>query len=238
MSQHTLFISDLHLEPAREDITARFLQFMNEQASQADALYILGDFFEMWIGDDDATPFFDTVTEVINTLTQKNIPVYFLPGNHDFLAGKTFLEKTGCQALNDPTLINCYGREFLLCHGDILCTQDKKHLAFRKFSQSGWFKRIFLATPLSIRRRLAKGTRTTSHHFTEKTEHYIMDVTEDAVSKLMQKHTADILIHGHTHRPGVFKVNGVGERIVLGSWHNNGSALVVKNDASFELITF
>jgi UDP-2,3-diacylglucosamine hydrolase len=154
--RHTLFISDLHLEPKRPDITRCFFNFLQNQAPQADALYILGDFFEVWIGDDEDTIFHRSIIAALKQLTDSGLSVYFMRGNRDFLIGQAFIRATGCHLLSDPTRIQLYGKDVLLAHGDALCTADHKHQNFRKYAQNPAYNRFFLWLPLFIRRAISR----------------------------------------------------------------------------------
>ncbi|MDF2868373.1 MAG: lpxH, partial [Gammaproteobacteria bacterium] len=155
---HTLFISDLHLSEHTPELNQEFLGLLSGKAKQADALYILGDFFEMWIGDDDITPYNHSIIAAIKQFS-KIKPVYFMAGNRDFMIGQRFARNSGCQLLTDPTVINLYGKPTLLTHGDFLCTQDKGHIAFRRCTQKLWLQNLLLKLPLSWRSRMGKGLR-------------------------------------------------------------------------------
>lgn len=229
MSQ-TIFISDLHLEINEPDITQKFLNFLQHQAIQADALYILGDFFEVWIGDDDRNEFNEKIKTVLKNFTAKGTPTYFMRGNRDFLIGKKFCEDTGCQLLKDPTLINLYGVPTLLVHGDSLCTQDTRHQKFRKIVNNAFIQNLFFILPLSWRRKIARNIREQSKKHSQKLAQEITDVTPTTLENLMKAHKARLLIHGHTHRPGMhtFNLNGqAAKRIVLGAWHDSGNIILI-----------
>lgn len=225
MLKQTLFISDLHLEPSRPEITALFINFLEQQATQAEALYILGDFFEAWIGDDDQSTLNQTVKAALKILTQNNIPVYFMHGNRDFLIGKQFAQETGCRLLPDPTKIDLYGIPTLLMHGDLLCTQDQSYLKFRTKVHKRWAQKIFLTLPLTIRKKIATKIRQGSEQHISITNEKIMDVTPAEVDRIMAQYQVKQLIHGHTHRPNIHHLQQ-GHRIVLGAWHNSGSILI------------
>jgi len=238
---HTLFISDLHLQEEAPHITAKFLDFMKNRAPQADALYILGDFFEVWIGDDDNSAFNQHIIRILEELATSGTPIYFMRGNRDLLIGKKFAETAKMTLLNDPCVIELYNKPILLSHGDILCMLDKRHQAYRKKVTQAWLQKLFLCIPLKIRRRIAEHMRQKSREYNSKTPSYIMDVTLEEVERLMKENKTTLLIHGHTHRPHIHDVNlgeQKGKRIVLGSWHRNGSALIYRADGSFELETF
>jgi UDP-2,3-diacylglucosamine hydrolase len=225
----TLFISDLHLEENRPDITRQFLQLLHNCDSSVDALYILGDLFEAWIGDDDDTPFHREIIHALNAATQKGLPIYFMYGNRDFLIGKKFLRETGCKLLADEEKISLYGTPVLLMHGDTLCTQDIPYLKARKKGRNRFLQFLFLALPLKTRKNFANKMRAKSAQHTQSAPAEIMDVTQNEVERIMQKHGVNILIHGHTHRPAFhpFSMHGsTATRIVLAAWHDRGSMLM------------
>lgn len=239
-SQKTLFISDLHLDEHHPAATQIFLSLLTScDAASVDAIYILGDLFEAWIGDDDDTAFHRTIIQALHTLTSRGIPVYFLPGNRDFLIGKKFLKATGCKKLPDEARIMLYGKPVLLMHGDTLCTQDLAYLAWRKKSRNPiLYTLLFLILPLSLRRQFANKMRKKSAHYTQSVRKEIMDVTQNEVERVMKKHDTHFLIHGHTHRPDIhhFSTDGMNyTRIVLGAWHSEGSVLVWQESGEYEL---
>lgn len=233
----TLFISDIHLQQSREDITTCFLNFLNTEATKADAVYILGDLFEFWVGDDDDTPFHETILSAIKSLSTK-VPVYFIRGNRDFLIGDVFAQKTGCVILDDPTVVNLYGKYILLSHGDLLCTDDVEHQKFRNLSQNPKYNRFFFWLPLFIRKWIAGIIRDRSQGHMQKIDLSIMDVTQDTVIQIMKDNKVGVMIHGHTHRPDIHKFtieNQPATRIVLGDWHKAGSVLVFNEDGLYSL---
>lgn len=236
---NTLFISDLHLEEQRPEMTELFLKFLKEDTLHAQALYILGDFFESWIGDDDISPFTLQVIQGLREATQRGLPIYLMHGNRDFLLGKKFLRATGCQLLPDEYVVDLYGTPTLLMHGDTLCTEDKKYLKFRKKSRNWLYKKVVLLKSLESRRDLAARMRAASREHTKTAAHYIMDVTQAEVERVMQEHAVQHLIHGHTHREAVhrFELNNQGAtRIVLGAWHEQGSVLICDGDGKKDLV--
>ncbi len=238
---HTLFISDLHLQEDEPQITATFLDFMEHRAPHADALYILGDFFEAWIGDDDHNAFNQRIIDALQKLVESGTPIYFMRGNRDLLIGKKFAEAAKMTLLNDPCVVKLYNKSVLLSHGDILCTLDHRHQRYRKVATKPWLQKLFLMLPLSFRRKLANQMRIASRKYNSQQLPHIVDVTPEAVERIMRKHQTELMIHGHTHRPYIHEVNleaKAAKRIVLGSWHSNGSALIYRNDGSFELETF
>jgi UDP-2,3-diacylglucosamine hydrolase len=228
-STSTLFISDIHLEKSQPEITRQFLKLLNEIRPPVDALYILGDLFEIWIGDDGGIPEHQEIIQALRSLTQNGVPVFVLHGNRDFLIGKKFLEETGCQFLPDESVISIYGQTVLLMHGDTLCTRDIVYIRMRKIIRHPLVQWLFLKLPLSIRLAIANKIREKSKQHTAVTSYDTMDVTQDEVRRIMQNHKASCLIHGHTHRPGFhqFTLQGTAaERIVLGAWHERGNVLV------------
>jgi UDP-2,3-diacylglucosamine hydrolase len=228
-----LFISDLHLDDERPRITELFLQFLRGEARGAQALYILGDLFESWIGDDDDAPLALAVQDALAELTHGGVAAYFMAGNRDFLVGDAFAARSGITLLHDPTTIALGGVPTLLMHGDTLCTDDVAYQKFRAQVRDPAWQRAFLAQPLAQRRAFAAHAREQSRQHTGSTMAQIMDVTEAAVHEALQTHGAARLIHGHTHRPGRHRIplgDRVAERIVLGDWYEHGSVLRVDGD--------
>lgn len=236
----TLFIADLHLQTEEPAITAGFLRFLQGEARKADALYILGDLFEAWIGDDDPNPLHRDVAAAIHSLVKAGVPCYFLHGNRDFLIGKGFARESGMTLLPEEKVLDLYGRQVLIMHGDTLCTDDTGYLAFRAKVHTPWIQTLFLALPLFIRKRIAAKMRADSKAANSSKSMTIMDVNPQAVVNVMEKHAVQWLIHGHTHRPDVHTLNANGmpaHRVVLGAWHREGSMVKVTPDA-VELIAF
>jgi len=224
----TLFISDLHLDPSRPGITKLFLEFLRTDARRAENLYILGDFFEAWIGDDDPDPHHGLVMSALKELTGHGLPVYFMHGNRDFLVGDAFAGKTGVNILPDPTVLDLYGRPTLLMHGDTLCTDDLDYQKVRTMFRDPAWQRSFLAKSLDERRAFAARARTESKVQTATKAEYIMDVNPGAVEKALREHGVTRLLHGHTHRPAVHRFQAGGreaQRIVLGDWYEHASCL-------------
>ncbi|MDM8567382.1 UDP-2,3-diacylglucosamine diphosphatase [Candidatus Halobeggiatoa sp. HSG11] len=206
----TLFIADLHLSPERPNDIA--IEFLTGRAKKAEALYILGDLFEVWLGDDEPA-----YQDIIASLHDLTIPVFIMHGNRDFLLGKKFSAMTGCQLIPDHHVIDLYGIPTLLMHGDTLCTQDIDYQAFRKQVRDPNWQQSFLSQPLEIRRKLAKNARDSSQVKTKNTNADIMDVTSAAVNEAFSKYNVNQLIHGHTHLPNVHK-EGNNTRWVVGDW--------------------
>lgn len=234
----TLFISDLHLSDERPDLTRAFLHFLDTRAAHADALYILGDLFEFWLGDDDDADVSITVVKALKKLTDTGVKLYFTMGNRDFLVGKKFAKQTGCTLLDEETVINLHGKSVLLMHGDTLCTDDVKYLEFRRKVRNPLVQFIFRLLPLSLRKKIFYKVKSDSNTSKQKKNTMIMDVAQKAVTEVMQKHNVIQLIHGHTHRPAIHpEENNHGKRIVLGDWDRNGWVLCC-DDASCQLESF
>ncbi|MBC7004628.1 UDP-2,3-diacylglucosamine diphosphatase [Photobacterium sp. BZF1] len=225
----TLFISDLHLSADRPDITACFLRFMSTEARGIDALYVLGDLFEMWIGDDDDSPFHQQIKTAFRQLTDSGVPCYFIHGNRDFLIGKRFSQETGVELLPEHTVVDLYGTATLILHGDTLCTLDEGYQRYRKKVHNRFIQWLFFRLPLSYRQRIGEKMRSGSSQTNQAKSQAIMDVTPEEVVHVMAELGVNQMIHGHTHRPDIhaLSVNGEdGRRIVLGDWYDHGSVLV------------
>ncbi|MGY5958082.1 UDP-2,3-diacylglucosamine diphosphatase [Kosakonia sp. BK9b] len=236
----TLFIADLHLQTQEPAITAGFLRFLAGEARQADALYILGDLFEAWIGDDDPNPLHQQVAAAIRAVVEAGVPCYFIHGNRDFLLGKRFARASGMQLLPQEQVLNLYGRNVLIMHGDTLCTDDEGYQAFRAKVHQPWLQTLFLALPLFIRRRVAAKMRAGSKAANSSKSLEIMDVNAQAVVAAMEQHRVQWLIHGHTHRPAIHTLtanNAPAHRAVLGAWHSEGSMVRV-SETDVDLIAF
>jgi len=235
----TLFIADLHLNENRPEITELFLNFLNNEARHARALYILGDLFEAWLGDDCILPGYQPIIENLKSLTDNNVPVYFVHGNRDFLIGERFCELTGCQLLDESTVITIDNQNYLIMHGDTLCTDDVKYQQFRAMVRNPeWQKQLLEKTPAE-RIALAKQYREISQSETAEKADDIMDVNQAEVENAMQQAKVLTLIHGHTHRPDIhtFKLaNKDAQRIVLGDWYKQGNVLRLE-DNKFTLET-
>ncbi len=233
----TLFISDLHLDPARPDITGQFLTFLEQEGRQAEALYILGDLFEAWVGDDDPEPEKRRAVAGLKALADSGVPLFFMRGNRDFLIGDRFARDSGCTLLEDPTVVDLYGARVLLMHGDTLCTDDHEYQAFRRTTRDPAWQRQVLAMPLQQRLQMAEQARAQSIARNKGKPEAIMDVNAQAVTASLSEHGVNMLLHGHTHRPKVHQLR-VDEqpatRIVLGDWYTQGS-VVVWDAEGFEL---
>lgn len=236
----TLFIADLHLQTEEPAITAGFLRFLAGEARHADALYILGDLFEAWIGDDDPNPLHQHIARAIKALVDSGVPCYFIHGNRDFLLGKRFARESGMTLLPEEQRLELYGRPVLILHGDTLCTDDAGYQAFRAKVHTPWIQKLFLMLPLFIRQKIAARMRADSKAANSHKSMEIMDVNSQAVVDVMEKHHVQWLIHGHTHRPDVHTLTANGEpayRVVLGAWHTEGSMVKV-SEKDVELIAF
>ena len=227
----SLFISDLHLDGARPDITEQFLAFLGHEAVHARRLYILGDLFEAWIGDDDPDPDKRRVVAALRQLTSSGVACFVMHGNRDFLLGRRFCTETGTQLINDGTVIEIDGRKVLLMHGDTLCTDDHAYQRLRRIVRNRLVQWILRSLSLSRRQRLAARMRAGSKAHIEAADHSmpdIMDVNADAVAGAFRRYDVDCLIHGHTHRPAIHSLSVDGAprtRSVLGDWYEQGSVL-------------
>lgn len=224
----SLFVSDLHLDADRPDTIDRFIEFTRERASRADSLYILGDLFEAWIGDDDDDPRLAPVLDSLAGLRDAGVPTAVMHGNRDFLLGQRFCAATGCRLLGDYELVDVHGSTVLLTHGDLLCTDDTRYLTLRDTLRDPNWQRDFLGKPLAERRSIAAELRKLSATEIAAKPEDIMDVNQSTVAAVMQRYGASTLLHGHTHRPDVhrFELDGrPAVRIVLGAWHERPSVL-------------
>jgi UDP-2,3-diacylglucosamine hydrolase len=223
-----LLISDLHLQEERPDITRAFLHFLEGRARAARALYILGDFFEAWIGDDAMSPYQASICQALRALTDSGTQVYLMHGNRDFLIGEAFCRAAGCTLLSDPCVVDLSGEQVLLMHGDLLCTRDQGYLKLRRILRNPATLWALRHLPIRWRQRLARKLRSESRAHTRVKASDIVDVTPEEVPKVMGNAGVNTLIHGHTHRPAVHKLQ-VGQaparRIVLGDWDRQGWVL-------------
>jgi len=226
---HTLFISDLHLSPERPRISEIFFGFIRDPASRADALYILGDLFEYWVGDDDlGEPFNASIADALKALSGRGVALYLMQGNRDVLMGSQFATRCGAKLAADPTLLDLYGVKTLIMHGDTLCTDDVEYQKFRAYAHDPANQRRFLSQPLAERRKQITGMRAASESSKREKPAEIMDVASAAVERALRDHGYPRLIHGHTHRSArhVHKVDGREcERWVLNDWYERGGYL-------------
>ena len=225
----TLFISDLHLNGDRSPADKLFQQFLNGPATQADALYILGDLFEVWLGDDLIPPEHQAAITGLRRLTDGGVSVYLMHGNRDFLISEDLARQTGCTLLPDPCTINLDGTPTLLMHGDLLCTDDLPYQHMRRQLRDPSAVAAFLQKTPAERITYAQKLRETSREETGRKHDYEMDVNDDTVALYMQQHRVSQLIHGHTHRPARHALSGGGQRLVLGAW-DSGSAQIARCD--------
>ena len=224
----TLFVSDLHLDEQRPQVSEAFIRFLQTEARQAEALYILGDLFESWVGDDAADAHQLRIMDAISSLTASGVPCHFMHGNRDFLVGQRFARETGVQLLEDPTRLVIHDTPVLLMHGDLLCTSDTDYLRYREKVHRPGRQKFFLMLPIFVRRYIAWLLRARSMAAVENKSPVITDVTQQAVEERMTSAGVHTLLHGHTHRPDIhrFELNGrPAVRIVLGDWYEQGSVL-------------
>lgn len=226
MQGETLFISDLHLDSEHPEIQQQFLQFIEQDAKGSDALYILGDLFEVWLGDDDDNPDNIIVIQKLKQLSDHGTPVYVQHGNRDFLLGKHFEAQSGAKLLPDPHVINLYSQRVIIMHGDLLCTDDIEYQKFRTMVRNPEWQAKTLQLSLAERQILAKNIRLQSQQQTQLKAEDIMDVNQHAVENTLSQHHCQLLIHGHTHRPAIHELKQQqSTRIVLGDWYAQGSVL-------------
>lgn len=220
-----LFVSDLHLEDARPDITRAFFHLLDSHQDRITHLYLLGDIFEVWLGDDTPAACATQLAEKLNLLAARSIRIFLMHGNRDFLLGNDYAIRCGAQLIEEPYPIMLNGSKTLLMHGDALCTRDVEYMAFRKMVRNADWQRTLLARPLDERLAIGRQLREKSQQSAQQKAEYIMDVTEEEVVTLMETHDAALLIHGHTHRPATHHVqlqNRTATRIVLGDWYKQG----------------
>lgn len=235
-----LLISDLHLEEKRPDISRAFLRFLETRARHAEALYILGDFFEVWVGDDGMTPFQREIAQALKAVSLGGTRLYLMHGNRDFMIGKAFCREAGCTLLADPHVVELGGERVLLMHGDSLCTRDEGYMRLRRLLRNPVSLFILHHLSLQKRQKLAQKLRSSSKEETRMKASDIVDVTPDEVVRIMQRHRVRTLIHGHTHRPATHTIEVDGQparRIVLGDWDRQGWALQI-DEAGFSQAPF
>jgi UDP-2,3-diacylglucosamine hydrolase len=231
------FVSDLHIDASQPEIARQFVEFLAGEARSADALYVLGDLFEVWLGDDDPAPEKRIVIAALRRLTDSGTRCFVLHGNRDFLIGARFCTAAGCTLLVDGSVVEVQRRRVLLMHGDLLCTDDLSYQRLRRILRNPLMLAVIPRLPLATRQRLAARLRAGSRAHTGSTAPEIMDVNQDAVLAAFAAFGVDTMIHGHTHRPAVHEMSlrsGPARRIVLGDWYAQGSVLVA-NDGEFEL---
>lgn len=237
----SIFISDLHLDPGRPEGIQLFADFIRKKAATTDQLFILGDLFEYWLGDDACEHSgYQSIAESLSVLASSNTKLYFMHGNRDFLIGKHFATSVNCKLLADPTRLKLNDLDVLLMHGDSLCTDDKAHQQFRSLSRSDEWKKNILSKTILEREQLARHLRMNSQKGNAEKTESIMDVNQPAVEVAMREHNVRLLIHGHTHRTAIhkFQLSGAtAHRIVLGDWYLKGNYLV-QDKMRFKLLRY
>jgi UDP-2,3-diacylglucosamine hydrolase len=220
------FISDLHLSENTPSVTEGFFEFLKTAAQELSHLYILGDLFEAWVGDDDDSQHAMSVMQKINHATRNGLEIFFIHGNRDFLCGQKFAEQSNLTLLPDPFFLNFFDQKIALSHGDNFCTEDLEYIKFKKEVRSEKWQQEFLQKPLDDRLNIASNMRDASQKNNSNKDISIMDVTPNAIQEFFVEHRIDLLIHGHTHRPNTHQINS-GTRIVLGDWHKTGWCLML-----------
>lgn len=221
-------ISDIHLSSNRPDLIEAFFHYLQNLSEDTSALYLLGDIFDAYIGDDDDSELLQTVKQQLLALSQKGVKLYFMHGNRDFLVGEDFCQASGCTLLSDPSVIEYYGKPYLLMHGDSLCTDDVEYQAFRAQIQNPDSKAFLLSKPLEERRAIAKQLREGSKSMNSNKAEDIMDVNHQAVLQAFADHKVNTLIHGHTHRPAIHPISEQQQRVVLGDWDKQGWEIIIE----------
>ena len=238
MHNETLFISDLHLTIERPEVTRKFIKLLTTRAPQAHALYILGDLFDTWIGDDDFSPPIKNVKKHLKALTSQGTQVFYIHGNRDFLIGERFSQETGITLLDEYSVIDLYGTPTLLTHGDLLCTDDHPYQAFRLKSHTSEWQENVLSKPLLFRLLYARWYRLRSYFHKRKKSQDIMDVNQETIQQVMAKYHTRRLSHGHTHRPAVhdLQVNGQdAQRFVLAEWKKDSASLLSWSESGYQV---
>jgi UDP-2,3-diacylglucosamine hydrolase len=229
-SGRSLFIADLHLTEERPLATGRFFHFLEQNARGADALYILGDLFEYWVGDDDlANPVAQDTARKLKALADSGTTIYFMHGNRDFLLAQRYAGQCGMALLADPVVIDLYGTATLLSHGDMFCTDDNQYQQYRRWMRHPLVQKLLLLLPLKVRHRLAGSARSGSERAKAKKTYDIMDVNQEAIARAFREYRVSRMIHGHTHRPARHETTLSGnnlERWVLPDWYGEGGYLV------------
>jgi len=240
-----LLVSDMHLQENRPALTRAFLHFLKTEATQAKALYLLGDIFNLWVGDDAMTDFHRGVAQALKELAESGTDVFIMHGNRDFALGESFCKQAGCTLLKDPSIIAPFGQSILLMHGDLLCTQDISYQRMRRVLHNPLIKYLLLHLPLRLRLKIANKARQVSKSSTSKKASYIVDVTQQEVVRLMEKHQTTCLIHGHTHRPAVhdleIELNNKklpAKRYVLGDWSDQEGWKITLTEEDIQLSSF
>lgn len=229
----TYFISDIHLHAGTAAQAKLLHEFLRTKGSAADAIYILGDLFSIWLGDDLHEPYSLELIAILQQLAAQKVPLYFMRGNRDFLVGKQFCRESGCQFLPDPSKINLYGKEVLLTHGDMLCTLDHSYQKFRRIVQNPILKNIFLLMPVSWRKKLGRWIQSKAKRAPQNPAVY--DVAPETVAAWFTQYGVQTMIHGHTHRPAVHE-DLYNKRCVLGDWTERSAKILVADQDNIILL--
>ncbi len=239
MTKYTVFISDTHLNEHDPEMTKRFIDFLNLNKTSIEKLYLLGDIFDAWIGDDDISPLSQQVSQVLKDCTHAGTDIYFTHGNRDYLVGSKFAQSCNMTLLGEKTIISLYGKQTLIMHGDLLCTDDHAYQNYRKIMFSPLMKKICLTLPLWLRRKIAVKLRKISQDSNNVKQMNIMDVSENSVTQVFAESHAELLIHGHTHRQACHIVAPGRARMVLGAWgKTQGNAIITSNKEAPRFISF
>jgi UDP-2,3-diacylglucosamine hydrolase len=241
-TKYTVFISDTHFNDAHPGIAQRFVDFLKLNTLSIETLYLLGDLFDVWVGDDDTSPVIEQISDALAECAASGVKIYFIHGNRDYLIGQKFAENCGMTILNDGMFILLNGKPTLLMHGDLLCTDDHAYQRYRNIMFSPWMKKICLMLPLAWRKKMAAQLRGVSQNSHTKKPQNIMDVSPETVIKVLENNHAQWLIHGHTHRPGHHEIkltHQTAHRVVLGAWDDaQGNALITNATETPRLVTF
>lgn len=225
------FISDLHLSEETLELNSAFFNFLNRHNNAFDQLFILGDLFEVWLGDDDTSSFTNDISNALSKFSQKGTEIFFIHGNRDFLIGKNFLARSEMTVLSDPFIFQFFDKKIALSHGDIFCTDDLDYQNFKKEVRTQTWQNNFLSKSLLERKQIAANMRDASKSLSMQKQSTIMDVNENAVQKFAEAYSIDVLIHGHTHRPNTHTYENF-ERIVLGDWSKYGWVITLEDHKS------
>lgn len=235
---YTFFVSDIHLNDQQPTITQRFIYFLEHIAYQAQTLYIIGDLFEVWIGDDEQTQLQQTIAQSLKQLSNQGVSLYFIEGNRDFLLGPHFAKQCHMTILPQEQVIDLYGQPWLIMHGDQLCTLDKSYQRFRRIVHQPWLQKLFLSLPLSWRQKLAHRLRQGSQNSNQNKDDAWLDVCQATVEAYCQYYQAKGLVHGHTHRGALHLDDSIWPRLVLNDWDQQGNYLWFDDNHNFDLVYF
>lgn len=239
---YTIFISDTHLSELHPEITQRLIDFLELNKNSIEKLYLLGDIFDTWIGDDNVTPLSQQISKTLSDCTNAGMEIYFVHGNRDYLVGPHFSQLCGMTLLQEKTVISLHGKQTLLMHGDSLCTDDQSFQRYRRIMFSPLMKKICLLLPLWLRKKIAEKLRKVSQDSNTHKPMNIMDVSQESVMQALEENHAELLIHGHTHRPSIHSIalaHQSAQRIVLGAWESTlGNALIVSEKEAPRFINF